>query len=69
MDNLTERNKDVVAKVASRTKEENESRLKGIEIIMKNCLDMGVNVPHEMRIEAIVILDLQNEENEEKSTT
>jgi len=57
MDNLVQHNPKIVTAVQSRTKEQNESRLKEIETKIKDCLDLGLGVPNNLRAESIVIVD------------
>jgi len=60
MDNLTQHHPEIKALVEARTPEENQSRIKEIETQIKDCLDLGLGVPHNLRTESIIILDYQS---------
>ena len=57
MDNLTNYNPEIKALVEARTTEENQRRLKELETKVKDCLDLGLGVPHKLRAESIIIID------------
>jgi hypothetical protein len=56
MDNLTKHHPEILALVEARTTEENQNRLREIETKMKDYMDIGLGVPHELRVESVIIV-------------
>ncbi len=60
MDNLTKHHPEIKALVEARTTEENQNRLRELQTQIKDCLDIGLDVPNKLRFESIIIIDYQS---------